>query len=218
MSILQLRQYEPVPLRIAAPISAPEIRERNRAVCIRSAGELESGLPCIQASPKDEGVVAMIVRRPDTDRREEVDIGELDVDAGLVGDNWRTRGSGMTKDGSAHPDMQLTLMNSRTISLLAGSRDRWALAGDQFFVELDLSKENLPAGTRLVIGSATVEVTAVPHTGCKKFMSRFGVEALKFVNSRRGRELCLRGINARVVVPGRVEAGDKIQKELPQTQ
>ncbi|MXX88757.1 MAG: hypothetical protein F4Y68_05840 [Boseongicola sp. SB0665_bin_10] len=109
--------------------------------------------------------------------------------------------------------MQLTLMNSRTITLLAGSRDRWALAGDQFYVDLDLSRENLPAGTRLAIGSATIEVTDVPHTGCKKFMSRFGIEALKFVNSRRGGELCLRGINARVVVSGRVEAGDKIQKE-----
>ena len=179
----------------------------------RSADELEAGLPRIHASPQDAGMVEMIVRRPDTDRREEVDVGELDVDSGLIGDNWRTRGSGMTKDGSAHPGMQLTLMNSRTISLLAGSRERWALAGDQFYVDLDLSKENLPAGTRLVMGSATVEVTAVPHTGCKKFMSRFGAEALKFVNSRRGRELCLRGINARVVKPGRVEAGDKIQKE-----
>ena len=108
-------------------------------MCFRSADELEAGLPCIQASPKDEGVVAMIVRRPDTDRREEVDIGELDVDGGLIGDNWRTRGSGMTKDGSAHPDMQLTLMNSRTISLLAGSKDRWALAGDQFYVDRNCS-------------------------------------------------------------------------------
>ena len=183
----------------------------------RSAGELEAGLPGIKASPKDEGVVAMIVRRPDTNRREELDIGELDVDGGLVGDNWRTRGSGMTKDGSAHPDMQLTLMNSRTVSLIAGSRDNWALAGDQFYVDLDLSKENLPPGTRLLMGSTTVEVTAVPHTGCKKFMSRFGVEALKFVNSRRGRELCLRGINARVVVSGRVASGCKIQKEQAQT-
>ena len=182
-------------------------------MCFRSADELEAGLPSIQASPKDEGVIAMIVRRPDTDGREEVEVGELDVDRGLVGDNWRARGSGRTGDGSAHPDMQLTLMNSRTISLLAGSRDRWALAGDQFYVDLDLSRENLPAGTRLVIGSATVEVTDVPHTGCRKFMSRFGTEALKFVNSRRGRELCLRGINARVVMPGCVKTGDMIQKE-----
>ncbi|MDE0524852.1 MAG: hypothetical protein OXH79_23195 [Boseongicola sp.] len=182
-------------------------------MCFRNADELKAGLPCILASPKDEGVIAMIVRRPETDSREEVEVGELDVDGGLVGDNWRARGSGRTGDGSAHPDMQLTLMNSRTISLLAGTRDRWALAGDQFYVDLDLSRENLPAGTRLVIGSATVEVTDVPHTGCKKFMSRFGAEALKFVNSRRGRELCLRGINARVVVSGRVEARDKIRKE-----
>ncbi len=186
--------------------------ERICAVGILDPDELEAGLSCILASPKDKGVVAMIVRRPDTDGREVVATCELDVDGGLIGDNWRKRGSRMTKDGSAHPEMQLTLMNSRTISLVAGSRDRWALAGDQFFVDLDLSKENLPAGTRLVLGSATIEVTAVPHLGCKKFMSRFGVEAMKFVNSRRGKKLCLRGINAKVVLPGRVGARDRIEK------
>ncbi len=154
----------------------------------------------------------MIVRRPETDTREEVDTGNLDVESGLVGDNWRARGSRMTNDGSAHPEMQLTLMNSRTISLVAGSRDRWALAGDQFYVDLDLSKENLPAGTRLALGTATIEVSAVPHLGCKKFMSRFGIEAMKFVNSRRGKKLCLRGVNAWVVVPGHVKTGDRVQR------
>lgn len=176
------------------------------------ADELEAGLPDILASPKDEGIVRMIVRRPDTDGREVVEVGKLDVANGLVGDNWRTRGSGMTDDGSAHPEMQLNLMNSRVISLVAGSEDRWALAGDQFFVDLDLAKENLPAGTRLAMGSAIVEVTAVPHLGCKKFSTRFGVEAMKFVNSRRGKNLCLRGINAKVVKSGRVRTGDRIQR------
>ena len=118
----------------------------------------------------------------------------------------------MTDDGSAHPEMQLNLMNARVISLVAGSEDRWALAGDQFFVDLDLTKENLPAGTRLAMGSAIVEVTAVPHLGCKKFSARFGVEATKFVNSRRGKNLCLRGINAKVVKSGRVRTGDRIQR------
>ncbi len=176
------------------------------------ADELEAGLPDILASPKDEGIVRMIVRRPDTDGREVVEVGELDVANGLVGDNWRTRGSRMTDDGSAHPEMQLNLMNSRVISLVAGSEDRWALAGDQFFVDLDLAKENLPAGTRLAMGSAVVEVTAVPHLGCKKFSARYGVEATKFVNSRRGKNLCLRGINAKVVKSGRVRTGDRIQR------
>ena len=182
-----------------------------------NADELEAGLSRILESPEDEGVVTMIVRRPDTDTREEVESGELNVDLGLVGDNWRTRGSPKTTDGSAHPEMQLTLMNSRTISLVAGSRDRWALAGDQFYVDLDLSTENLPAGSRLSLGTATIEVTAMPHLGCKKFMSRFGIEAMKFVNSRQGRKLRLRGVNARVVVPGRVTAGDRVRKVSAET-
>ena len=176
------------------------------------AHALEEGLPDILASPKDEGVVTIIVRRPDTGEREVVDSGELDVAQGLVGDNWRSRGSGMTDDGAAHPQMQLNLMNSRVIALVAGSEDRWALAGDQFFVDLDLAKENLPAGTPLAMGSAIVEVTSVPHLGCKKFVARFGMEAMKFVNSRRGKKLCLRGINAKVVQSGRVSTGDTIRR------
>jgi len=176
------------------------------------ADELEAGLPDILASPKDDGVVRMIVRRPEVDRREVLDAGELDVAEGLVGDNWRTRGSRQTEDGSAHPEMQLNLMNARVIALAAQSEERWALAGDQLFVDLDLGKENLPAGTRLALGTAIIEVTAVPHLGCRKFAARFGVEAMKFANSRRGKRLCLRGINAKVVKPGRVVAGDRIRK------
>jgi hypothetical protein len=176
------------------------------------ADELEAGLPEILASPKDHGAVRMIVRRPSVDQREVLDTGELDVAEGLVGDNWRSRGSRQTEDGLAHPEMQLNLMNSRVIALVAQSEDRWALAGDQIFVDLDLGKENLPAGTRLAMGTAIVEVTAVPHLGCKKFTARFGLEAMKFVNSRRGKKLCLRGINAKVVKPGRVGTGDRIQR------
>ena len=141
-----------------------------------------------------------------------LDAGDLDVTEGLVGDNWRSRGSRQTNDGSAHPEMQLNLMNSRVVALVAQSEDRWALAGDQFFVDLDLGRENLPAGTRLAMGSAILEVNAVPHLGCRKFVARFGLEATKFVNSRRGKKLCLRGINARVIEPGRVVTGDRIRK------
>ena len=121
-------------------------------------------------------------------------------------------GSGETDDGSAHPDMQLNLMNSRVIALVAQSGDRWAFAGDQFFVDLDLSKENLPAGTRLEMGSAVIEVSAATHLGCKKFVARFGLEAMKFVNSRRGKKLCLRGINAKVIKAGRVGTGNNIRR------
>ena len=177
-----------------------------------NADELEAGLPEVLASPKDDGEVRMIVRRPDVDRREVLDAGDLDITEGLVGDNWRSRGSRQTKDGSAHPEMQLNLMNSRVIALVGQSEDRWALAGDQFFVDLDLGRENLPARTRLAMGSAIVEVTAVPHLGCRKFVARFGLEATKFVNSRRGKKLCLRGINAIVIEPGRVGTGDRIRK------
>ena len=176
------------------------------------ADELEAGLPEILASPKDRGTIDMIVRRLDVGEREVLDTGELDIAEGLVGDNWRRRGSGQTDDGTAHPDMQINLMNSRVIALVAQSGDRWALAGDQFFVDLDLARENLPAGTRLEMGSAVIEVSAVPHLGCRKFVARFGLEAMKFVNSRRGKKLCLRGINAKVIKPGRVDAGDTIRR------
>ena len=182
-----------------------------------NADELQAGLPDILASPRDEGAVAMIVRRPATNEREVVESGELDVAEGLVGDNWRSRGSRMTNDRSAHPDMQLNLMNSRVIALVAGSEDRWALAGDQFFVDLDLSQENLPAGTRLAVGSAIIEVTAVPHLGCRKFASRFGRDSTKFVNSKRGKALCLRGINAKVVKSGGVRTGDSIRRVTAET-
>src|SRR5918997_1726577 len=103
--------------------------------------------------------------------------------------------------------MQLNVMNSRVIALVARSRDRWPLAGDQLYLDLDLSKDNLPAGTRLALGAAVIEVTAQPHTGCKKFVERFGVEAMKFVNSEMGKRLCLRGINAKVIEPGVIRIG-----------
>lgn len=174
--------------------------------------QLDAGLDHIQCSPKDNGVVKMIVRRPETDERELLSRGELNVTDGLVGDNWARRGSRETEDGSAHPDMQLNIMNSRVVALVAVSDDRWPLAGDQIYVDLDLSKENLPAGTRLQLGSAVIQVTAMPHTGCKKFVARFGLEAMKFVNSGVGKQQCLRGINAKVVQAGAFEPGDIVSK------
>ena len=172
--------------------------------------ELEDGLPEIRQSPKDGGAVLLIVRRPETDQREQLQRADLDVSEGLVGDNWLRRGSSRTPDGSAHPEMQLNIMNSRVAELVATREDRWPLAGDQIYVDLDLSKDNLPAGTRLKLGSAIVEVTAVPHMGCKKFVARFGIDAMKFVNSGLGKQLCLRGINAKVVQSGSFEVGDLV--------
>ncbi|MEP6922099.1 MAG: MOSC domain-containing protein [bacterium] len=174
--------------------------------------ELEEGLDAIRQSPKEEGVLELIVRRPQVGEREELAAGELDQLAGLVGDSWKTRGSSRTTDGTSHPEMQLNIMNSRVIALVAQHRERWSLAGDQLFVDLDLSAQNLPPGTRLALGSAVIEVTPHPHTGCKKFVSRFGLEAMKFVNSAVGRELHLRGINAKVVQPGKIRVGDMARK------
>jgi hypothetical protein len=174
--------------------------------------ELEAGLAEIRQSPKDEGVLEMIVRRPRTGEREVLAEGELDLTEGLVGDNWRTRGSSLTADGSAHPEMQLNIMNARVIALVAQDKGRWHLAGDQLFIDIDLSTENLPPGTQLAVGSAVIEVTAQPHTGCQKFVERFGAEAMKFVNSPVGRQLHLRGINAKVVQAGLVRVGDIVRK------
>ena len=174
--------------------------------------ELEAGRGHVLLSPKDEGVLELIVRRPAVDEREVLEEGELDLAEGLKGDSWKQRGSSRTPDGSAHPDMQLNVMNSRILDLVAQDRERWRLAGDQLIVDMDLSDENLPAGTRLALGSAVIEVTEQPHTGCKKFVSRFGEDAVKFVNSPLGRRLRLRGLNARVVRPGVIRVGDAVRK------
>jgi hypothetical protein len=174
--------------------------------------ELEAGLDSIRQSPKDGGAIAMIVRRPQVDAREVLEEGELDLAEGLLGDTWKVRGSSRTPDGSAHPDMQLNIINARVIALLAREKDRWPLAGDQLFIDLDVSSENLPPGARLALGSAVIEVTDQPHTGCKKFAARFGPDALKFVNSPLGRQLRLRGVNARVTQPGVIRVGDLVKK------
>ena len=165
----------------------------------------------VRQSPRDAGRLELIARRPADAEREVLEEAELDLAEGLVGDNWRARGSSSMPDGSANPDAQITLMNARAAALLVGERERWALAGDQLYVDLDLSPENLPPGTRLEIGSAVLEVTPVPHNGCGKFLRRFGIDAQKRINSEEGRALNLRGINAKVVEPGTVRVGDEIR-------
>jgi MOSC domain len=174
--------------------------------------ELEAGLDHIRQSPKDEGALQLIVRRPKVGEREVLEEGALDVDEGLVGDTWRARAISRSADGMADPQTQLNIMNARTIALVAGPKERWPLAGDQLFIDIDLSEDNVPAGTRLAIGSAVIEVSEEPHTGCKKFVARFGVDAVKFVNSAVGRQLHLRGVNARVVQPGVIRVGDAARK------
>jgi hypothetical protein len=174
--------------------------------------QLEAGLDEIRRSPRDTGVLVMIVRRPEIGVRELLDEGQLDPVVGLVGDTWHRRTSKKTVDGSPHPEMQINIMSSRVAQLVAQDRSRWPLAGDQLFVDMDLSAANLPPGTRLAIGSALLEVTAEPHTGCEKFVARFGRDAMLFVNSPIGRELHLRGINAKVVQPGTIRVADAIRK------
>jgi hypothetical protein len=177
-----------------------------------STEALAAGLPAVRQAPKDHGVLQLIVRRPAIDAREVLEEGALSIEEGLVGDTWRTRGSSRSADGRAHPDMQLNVMNARAAALVAQRDDRWALAGDQLYVDLDLSGANVPPGTRLAIGSAIIEVTEQPHTGCGKFVARFGLDALKLVTSPLGRSLNLRGICARVVQAGTIRVGDAVSK------
>ena len=177
-----------------------------------TTAELEAALDHLRQTPKDDGVIHLIVRRPEVDQREVIDEAELDTELGMIGDNWKVRGSKRTPDGSAHPDMQINIMNSRVTALVAQEKDRWPLAGDQLYIDMDLSKENLPAGSRIAVGSAVLEVSPLPHTGCKKFVSRFGSEAMEFVNSDTGKEMCLRGINAKVVQGGIVRVGQTAKK------
>ena len=174
--------------------------------------ELGAGIDEIRQSPKDAGMVHLLVRRPAPSQREILDEATLDLVHGLVGDNWKVRGSQHTSDGSADPNAQITVMNSRAIALVAQQKERWPLAGDQIFVDLDLSRSNLPAGTQLQVGSAVIEITAQPHLGCNQFAARFGKDAVKVVNSSTGKQLRLRGINAKIVRAGTVRVGDLVKK------
>ena len=166
----------------------------------------------VLAAPRDTAAVELIVRRPARDEREVVGEVRLDPVEGLVGDDWLARGSKSTPDGSADPLSQLTIMSVRVLAAIEPDRDRWPLAGDQLYADLDLSEENLPAGARLRIGEALVEVTERPHTGCPKFAARFGHDALRWISTPAGRALRMRGMYVRVVEGGTVHVGDAIRK------
>jgi hypothetical protein len=177
-----------------------------------TADELDAGLDEIRRSPTDGGTLQLIVRRPDAGAREEMAEADLDPVVGLVGDNWKARGSRHTEDGSAEVERQLTLMNARAAALIAVDPSRRSLAGDQLYVDLDIGGVNLPVGSRLQVGDAVLEVSPLPHTGCAKFIERFGKDAGRWVNTGPGRELNLRGINAVVVQAGTVRIGDPVSK------
>jgi hypothetical protein len=178
----------------------------------RDTAALEDGLTEILRAPTDGGAVELIVRRPAVGEREVLAQAVLDPTMGLVGDTWSERSSRRTPDGSPHIGMQLTLMGSRVIALLARDRERWPLAGDQLYVDLDLGVVNLPIGTWLAVGDAVVEVSDQPHTGCAQFRDRFGADAMRFVNTPAGRDLRLRGLNTFVVAAGTVRVGDVVRK------
>jgi hypothetical protein len=180
-----------------------------------TAAELEAGLADLRAAPSGVGTVALIVARPARGERRVLDEATLDVVDGLVGDCWRTRGSSRTADGAADPLAQLTVMNARASALVARSRDRWPLTGDQLHLDYDIGYGNVLAGDRLRIGDAVIEVTPKLHTGCVKFRDRFGVDAMRFVNSPAGRAVRARGLNAVVVTGGTVKLGDAVTKLLP---
>jgi len=183
----------------------------------RTTAELHDFLAVLDATPKDSGTLRLVVRRPVEGAREVLEVGELDLTEGLVGDNWIARPSSRTGDGTAHPDMQLNVMSHPMVEFLAQDATREPLAGDQLYLDLDLSESNLPAGTRLHLGEdgTVIEVTAQPHTGCAKFIARFGKEAMAFVNGPQGKPRRLRGLCAKVVVPGPIRAGDAVVVERP---
>lgn len=164
----------------------------------------------IRQSPRGRGRIEMLVRRPEVDAREVLEEAEFCLREGLCGDNWSRRPSSRRPDRTPHPDMQLNLMNARVLAAICPDRQKWQWAGDQLIVDFDLSEQHLPVGTRLGLGTAVIEVTEQPHTGCKKFAERFGLEAHQFVNAAEHRHLKLRGINARVVQAGRCQSGSEI--------
>jgi len=178
----------------------------------RTTAELEAHLDVLRAAPRSVGSLELLVRRPTVEAREILSEGVLDLELGLVGDNWLERAASHAIAEGRHLTAQLNVMSARMVRFLAPTVEEQALAGDQLFLDLDISVTNLPAGTQLAIGDdAVIEITAKPHNGCAKFRARFGDEALAFVNSAAGNELRLRGFNARVVVSGTVRPGDKVR-------
>jgi hypothetical protein len=187
----------------------------HHAAFHRTTDDLLAGLDQVREAPAEDGVVELLVVRPRLGERRELDAAEVDLELGMVGDTWIERGSRRTPDGGPNPEAQVTVMCSRAADLVAGDRARWALAGDQVYVDLDLSLDNLPTGTVLALGEVELEVTAAPHTGCAKFAERFGTDALRLTATPDGRALRLRGINTRVLTAGTVRVGDRIAVRRP---
>lgn len=180
--------------------------------CHLSTEQIEAGLEHVLASPADGAPVAAIVRRPAAGKREELTLCVLTTAGGLIGDHWAQGAWKSLADGSPDPEVQVSLMNSRFIDLIATARSNWAPSGNNFFVDMDLSASNLPIGQRLTLGTAEIEISPVPNTGCKFFIERYGRDACVFVNRGVGREHRLRGVYAKVIKDGCVQLGDELRK------
>lgn len=178
----------------------------------RTRAELEAALPDILAAPAETGRLDLIVSRPSKGQRQMPDAAELTSAAGVAGDHWSAGCWMSTEDGQPHPDVQICMMCSRTIRAIAGPLEAWPPAGDNLFLDFDLTPSNCPPGTRLGIGSTELLVTEVPHNGCQSFIDRYGRDACLFVNTGEGKRLRLRGIYARVIRDGRVAVGDAVRK------
>ena len=174
--------------------------------------ELRDGLSEILRSPKDNGTLQGIVIRPSHGARCELTSCDISLEGGVHGDHWAKGCWKSTEDGRPHPDVQICIMNARCIALIAQDRANWAPAGDNLFIDMDLSPDNLPPGQQLVIGTAVIEITDTPHNGCASFIERYGRDACVFVNTGDGKRHRLRGIYARVVQDGQVSVGDTVTK------
>ncbi len=174
--------------------------------------DLDQHTAHVRAAPRDEATVALLVRRPSRDEREVVEAARLDIKEGMVGDDWLPRGNWSKPGTSADIEAQLTLMSTRVLAAIEPDPAGWPIAGDQIYVDMDLSEANLPPGTRLSIGDAEVVVTELPHTGCAKFAARFGHDALRWISTHEGRAMRMRGMYVRVTREGAVRTGDPVRR------
>ena len=178
----------------------------NGAMTTRNI-DIEAALPDVRSSPAEDGTVDLIAVRPAENQRQVVEKAVLTTDSGLEGDNWLERSSGRDE---IYYETHLALMNSRFADAITPDGEGWELAGDQLYVDFDLSVDNAPPATRLKVGTATIEIAAHPHSGCAKYSKRFGREVLMTTRTDEGKRLRLRGVNARVIVPGVVRRGDSV--------
>lgn len=170
-----------------------------------SVTQIEAQMDQLAKSPQDLGLLECIVLRLPDEQRATPQEAEVSPNGGLDGDRW-------ARPNSPNPSAQISVMNSRFLRIIAGDSARMPLAGDNLLVDLDLSEENLPAGTQLQIGTATFEVTALPHTGCQKFQRRYGKDALDVVNADAYKTQRLRGLFIRTIQAGKIQVGDSIRK------